>query len=47
MSWFWTSFSMNTVSSRAASFEYWGSSAISEAAVRMESSSSSRVVAPS
>ena len=47
MSWLRTSLSMKTASSRAASWEYSGSSAMSDAAVRMESSSSSRVVAPS
>ena len=47
ISWFRTSLSMNTASRRPASLEYSGSSAMRDAAVRMESSSSSRVVAPS
>ena len=42
-----TSLSMKALSSRAASFEYAGSSTMKEEAVRIESSSSSRVVAPS
>ncbi len=42
-----TSFVIVASNSRAASFEYSGSSAISEAAVWMEMESSSRVVAPS
>ena len=47
MSWLRTSLSMKTARRRAASLEYSGSSAMSDAAVRMESSSNSLVVAPS
>src|SRR5262245_48167373 len=46
MFWLETSLAMKPSSRRAASFEYSGSSAISEAAVWMESRSSSLVVAP-
>ena len=42
-----TSLSMNADSSRAATLEYAGSSMMNEEAVRIDSSSSSRVVAPS
>ena len=42
-----TSFAMVASSKRAASLEYSGSSAISQAAVWIDTSSSSRVVAPS